>query len=111
MKGLINPKRRQLTFEVGSRAWLSTEHLPVRAGARKLSAKWAGPFCILARVAEEAYKLELPSSWRQHPVFHTSQLKEVAGNPSQEAPVLLETGEEEYEVERLLDVRTVRGAK
>lgn len=75
----MNPKRRAVDFNVGSKVWLSTAHLPVKLGTRKLCAKWAGPFPVLARVSEVAYKLELPAVWKQHPVFHVSQLKAVVG--------------------------------
>jgi hypothetical protein len=61
-------------------------------------------------VAREAYELALPASWRIHPVFHTSQLRPVNGNPIQEAAVTLEgDGEPEYEVERVLGERKVHG--
>ena len=44
-----------------------------------------------------------------HLVFHVSQLKAVVGSPQGEQPVQLEDGGEEYEVERILAVRRVRG--
>ena len=46
-----------------------------------------------------------------HPVFHTSQLKPVEGNPRQAPPIQLADGEgaEEFEVERILSRRVVRG--
>jgi hypothetical protein len=41
----------------------------------KLSAKYFGPFPIVAAVGTHAFKLELPESVNIHPVFHVSQLK------------------------------------
>ena len=111
MEGVANPHRRDVTFAVGDRVWLSSQHLPIRIGARKLAAKWAGPFPILAVVGREAYRLALPGSWKVHDVFHTSQLKPVAGNPKGEAPVLLEDQSEEYEVQAVLATRLVRGRR
>ena len=90
MEGVANPKRRDVHFAVGDRVWLSSAHLPVRAGARKLHSRWAGPFVVAARVAREAYRLKLPASWRVHDVFHTSQLKAVYGAPRGGQPVLLD---------------------
>ena len=65
----------------------------------------------MERVTREAYRLRLPLAWRIHDVFHTSQLKAVAGQPKTEAPVILESGQEEFEVERILDMRVIRGQR
>lgn len=92
MMGVANPSRRDVAFAVGDRVYLSTQHLPLRVGARKLAAKWAGPYPVEERITEQAYRLGVPPAWRVHPVFHTSQLKACAGRPTSEAPVLLEDG-------------------
>ena len=111
MKDLINPSRRAVEYSVGDQAWLSTLHLPIRHGARKLAAKWAGPFPVVKRVGKEAYGLKLPPAWKVHPVFHTSQLKEVTGQFQPEAPVVLEDQDPEHEAERIVDVRVVHGSR
>ena len=49
--------RRDLSFAVGDKVWLSTRFLPVKGTARKLSALWAGPFDIVTRVGSVAYRL------------------------------------------------------
>lgn len=48
MKEVANPKRREVNFQPGDKVWLSSAHLPIRFGARKLAAKWAGPFVVEA---------------------------------------------------------------
>ena len=43
-----NKRRRDVDISVGSKAWLSTEHLILAPGlTRKLTAKWAGPFPVV----------------------------------------------------------------
>jgi hypothetical protein len=44
-------------------------------GSLKLHSKYYGPFKILQKVSDLAYKLHLPETATIHPVFHVSQLK------------------------------------
>jgi len=50
---------------------------------QKLNMHYFGPFKILARIDENAYKLKLSDSAKIHLVFHLSLLKAFKGNPSQ----------------------------
>jgi len=48
----------------------------------KLSPRYTGPFEILERVGEVAYRLALPPSLADvHPVFHVSMLRKYHGDP------------------------------
>src|SRR5258707_2695401 len=54
------------------------------------------------------YQLELPTQWSIHPVFHTDLLTpycetQMHGENYSRPPPELEEGEEEYEVEKILD--------
>ncbi|XP_074316997.1 uncharacterized protein LOC141653206 [Silene latifolia] len=50
---------------------------------RNLSQKYNGPYEILDRVGEVAYRLALPSSLaRVHNVFHVSQLRKYVNDPT-----------------------------
>ena len=41
-----------------------------------MSAKFFGPFPILAKIGALTYKLHLPDECKIHPVFHVSKLKQ-----------------------------------
>ncbi len=94
---------------VGEKVWLSTRNLPLRVGTRKLAEKWTGPFSIIGQVSAEAWRLDLPRTWKIHPVFHSSQLKAAVGAPRKPQPVALEDASEEFEVEAIVGKRLVRG--
>ena len=70
-----NKHRHEVEVTVGLFAWLSTEHLRLAPGlTRKLAAKWAGPYRVVASVGPVAFRLALPPAWKIHDVFHVSQL-------------------------------------
>ena len=71
-------------------------------------AKHYGPFPVAQVLSPVTYRLTLPTQWKIHLVFHVDLLmpyKEMAfhsPNYVRPAPDLIE-GEEEYEVEQVLD--------
>ncbi|WVZ06680.1 hypothetical protein V8G54_020026 [Vigna mungo] len=78
-----NKKRKPANFEVGDWVYLRIRphrqtSMPTRLHP-KLSTRYFGPFQIIQKVGEVAYKLQLPETVRIHPVFHVSQLKKVTG--------------------------------
>jgi hypothetical protein len=108
-----NQHRRELIFTVGDQVMLSTVNFRVMNPDRtvKLMPRFIGPLRVKKVVSDVAYELQLPPSLKVHPVFHVSKLKayhpdtqferEQAARP----PPEIVDGEEEYEVERIMDMR------
>jgi hypothetical protein len=86
-KSYADQRRRPLVFEVGDYVYLKVS--PMKGVARfgvkgKLAARYIGPFPVLERCGEVAYKLQLPESLTAvHNVFHVSQLKKCLQVPDQ----------------------------
>jgi len=73
----VDQHRRDVTFNVGDRVLLSTEHLQLKGAGRtpKLTYKYLGPFRVRRVVGANAYELDLPSTLGIHPVLNVSRLK------------------------------------
>ncbi|GJR51102.1 transposon ty3-G gag-pol polyprotein [Tanacetum coccineum] len=62
----------------------------IRQGKQnKFSPKYFGPFEVIAKVGQVAYKLKLPPQSQIHDVFHVSQLEKVHGGHELQGPVVL----------------------
>ena len=78
-KSYADSKRKETVYEVGDRVYLRVS--PLRGVKRfgvkgKLAPRFVGPYKVLERMGEVAYKLELPDGLLGvHDVFHISQLK------------------------------------
>jgi len=137
-----NMKRRDFAFQVGDEVLLSTKNLnltvkgsqqlvnklnekyknqlKILLPANKLSPRYIGPFKIIDKINNVAFKLELPHEMVRkniHPVFHVSLLKpyhtsEVYNDrePPRPPPDNFDNpqGEPEYIVEKVLSKRKYR---
>ncbi|GJR25978.1 putative reverse transcriptase domain-containing protein [Tanacetum coccineum] len=80
-KSYADLKRKPMEFQVGDKVMLKVSPWKgvVRFGKRgKLNPRYVGPFKVLEKVGEVAYKLELPEELsRVHNTFHVSNLKKL----------------------------------
>src|SRR5712672_4100112 len=97
-----------VTFKLDDQVWLESKHLALPHQSKKLAPKRVGPFRITKVISPVAFRLGLPSSWHIHDVFHASLLtpyhETTAYGPNfiKPPPDLID-GEEEYEVEAVLN--------
>jgi hypothetical protein len=110
-----NQHRQHIQYKEGDRVLLSTNDIRWKGKVTpKLSPRYIGPFVIAKVLSPLNYQLNLPSSLPVHPVFHISKLKLWKGNgktfpsrvqeSSRPAPEVIQ-GQEEYEVEQVLNKR------
>lgn len=78
--------------------------------ALKLTSKYYGPFRVLQKVGNVAYKLQLPEGVGIHLVFHVSQLKRHCGKsavPSPDLPLVGEDGKIKMEPTLVIETRAM----
>jgi hypothetical protein len=97
-------------FQLGDLVWLEGKNLRTVQPAAKLAPKRHGPFKVVQVMSAVNYRLELPTQWSIHPVFHIDLLTRyhetpIHGANYQRPPPDLVEGEEEYEVETVLASR------
>ncbi|XP_070010748.1 uncharacterized protein [Nicotiana sylvestris] len=104
-KSYSDVRRRDLEFKEDDWVFLKVSpmkgimHFGMKA---KLSLRYVGPYRIIQRIGQLAYKLELPPEMSLvHPVFHVSNLKKVVGDPSNIVPVETIEVNEEFSYEEI----------
>ena len=99
MKQQADKHRSEINFDVGDWVFLRLQpykqiSLKQAKKDNKLSPKYYGPYKVLQKIGTMAYKLELPTASRLHPVFHVSCLKKVIGDKLPVQTILPELDEE-----------------
>lgn len=94
---------------------MSTRNLRLQ-GPRKLQDRFVGPFKVIKRIGQTAYKLDLEGGRHRqalrgvHDVFHVSLLRPYDDNGlGTTVPAIEVDGEQEFEVSAILKHRVVRG--
>ena len=101
-------------YKVGDLVMLSTKDLKYQMVGRrteKLMERFVGPYRIKKIISSNAVELELPSTVKIHSVVNVSRIQRYIGQvegqrKEQPAPVIIE-GEEEWEVERILNKQRI----
>ncbi|SJL04701.1 uncharacterized protein ARMOST_08071 [Armillaria ostoyae] len=112
-------KRSPQEYHVGDKVWLDATNLHLPRPKKKLDDKRVGPFLVLEKTGASTYKLKLPPHWKIHLRFNEKLLSpfEPPSFPNQEQPPPpppdLIDGEEEWEIEEILDAKTrkIRGKR
>jgi hypothetical protein len=100
-------------FEIGDKVWLNQQNIATDRPTLKLDYRRLGPFKITAKIGKRAYKLQLQKGMKIHNVFHVNMLEKwtpdaLGREPIPLLPIIMEEGEEEYEIEEILNSRVQR---
>jgi hypothetical protein len=110
---LLRCKSTHTPYQKGHWVWLDGRHLQTTHPTVKMRPKCFGPFRVTELIGKTTYRLDLPSQWKIHNTFHANLLlhyqetREHGHNFTEPLPELIE-GQEEWEVEQILDKRVHR---
>jgi hypothetical protein len=103
-------------YHVGDQVWLDAQNYSTDCPTKKLDHKWLGPFKVLKIISRAALKLQLTAKEHGiHPVVSASNVQKYHTDRISECPTYqmpgptLVDGEEEYEVEEILDSKVIQG--
>ncbi len=113
MRRQANKHRQEPDFGPSDKVWITTKNWKTDRPSHKLDYQMAGPYEVLEKVGH-AYRVKLPKSIRVHPVFSPDKLCKASTDPlpgqKNEPPMPIQVnGEDEWEVDEVLNSRLVRG--
>ena len=117
MKKFADKKRgKGEEYRVGDLVLLSTKDLKWQMKGKrseKLTECFVGPYKIKGIISSNAIELDLPKSIKIHPVVNVSRVRlytsQVKGQKKVPPKLVIIEGEEEFEVEKIINKRIVRG--
>jgi len=115
MKRYADRGRKEMEkWKKGDRVLLSTKDLVFKERpSKKLTERYVGPYVIEEVVSSNVVKLRLPSSMRIHLVVNISQIvrykEQMMEQKKEEGKPIEVEGVEEWEVEKILNKKTMRG--
>ena len=97
-------------YQINDKVWLEGTNLSTTHPTAKLLPKRYGPFKIINVISKVVYRLELPTQWKIHNVFHASLLSPyhettIHGPNYHEPPPDVIDGEKEWEVKEIVGSR------
>jgi len=117
MKKFANRRQREKEeYKVEDLVLLSTKDLKWQMKGRrleKLTEHFVGPYKVKGIVSSNAIELKLPKSIKIHPVVNVSRVQlyrlQIEGQKKILPKWVIIEGKEEFEIEKILNKRTVRG--
>jgi len=101
-------------YRIGDLVLLSTKDLKYQMAGRrieKFTEHFVGPYKVKAIISSNPIKLELPSTIKIHPVVNVSWVQQykpqVEGQRKETPQLVVIEGEEEWEVEKIMNKRKV----
>jgi hypothetical protein len=67
--------KQQPDIKVGDLVMLNAKNIRTKRPSKKLSPRLQGPFKVLEKRGNRAFKLEISPRWKIHPIFHVSLLE------------------------------------
>jgi len=103
-------------YRVSNLVLLSTKDLKYQMAGRrteKLTERFVGLYKVKAIISSNAIELDLPSTVKIHPVVNVSRVQryklQVEGQRKETSQPVVIKGEEEWEVEKIMNKRKVQG--
>ncbi|QRW22209.1 integrase core domain protein [Rhizoctonia solani] len=102
-----------IEFKIGEEAWLDAKNVNLKTLSPKLTEQRLGPFKVIEKISDRAYRLELPPTMQIHDVFYVGLLSKVKRDKKRSfenrPPPVTVDGEEEYKVEGITDAKERNG--